>query len=102
MIFELGLWLPAVADSGNCEVFQIMEICDIVLLDNGAIRDIFVVCKFYTTSGNYKNNLSYVVDMSSVQDQLTIVNIRQFLLKHHYPVKIHKIKEEFVFRCKRF
>lgn len=100
MVFKIGLWLPATPNSGNCKVSLIMEVCDIVLLDIKDITKLFVVCKAYTTAS--LNNTCYIVDMASVQNQFSIINIHDFLLNHHYPVKVHNINDKFVFRCKRF
>lgn len=102
MVFKLGLWLPAVPDSGNHKVSRIMEVCDIVLLDDKDISKLFVVCKAYTTASLNNSNICYIVDMTSVQNQFSIININEFLLNHHYPVKVHNVNDKFVFRCKRF
>ncbi len=95
--FKFGLWLPVVPDSGNHKVHQIMEICDIVIADS----EYYIVCKTFRTATNMDMNL-YTVDMSSVEHIYSIINIRQYLLNHQYPVKIHKMREGFMFRCKRF
>lgn len=98
IIFKVGLWLPVVPDSGNHEVCRVMEICDIVMDTDS---EYYVVCKTFRTARILNMNL-YTVDMSSVENNLTIINIRKYLLNHQYPVKVHKMREEFIFRCKRF
>lgn len=102
MVFKWGLWLPVAVDSSNSKVSEIMQICDIVLLlQNETITELFAVCKTYRAR-NADNDIGHIVDMSSVQNQYKIINIREYLLCHHYPVKLHKLKAELMFRCKRF
>lgn len=102
MAFKWGMWLPVAVDSSNSKISQIMQICDIVLLvQNKAIIELFAVCKTYSAR-SAENNICYIVDMSSVQNQYRIINIREFLLNHHYPVKLHQLYGESMFRCRRF
>lgn len=102
MVFRIGLWLPDTPDSGNHEITKIMEICDIVVLHDEAESELYAVCKVYNTHRKIDNFNLYSVDMSSVENNLTIVKIQNYLSKHHYPVKVHKIQDENYFRCKRF
>lgn len=101
MQINRGMWLPDVPDDGNRKIQKIHEICDIVSLGPADVRDIFVVCKTYHVAPN-EHYASYFVEKSSMHNQFSIINIGDFLEKHHYPVKVHQIDGEVMFRCKRF
>lgn len=96
------MWLPDAVDDSNRKLSHAMQICDIILLlENETILELFAVCKVYRAV-NADNDICHIVDMSSVQNRYTIVNIREYLLHHHYPVKVHQLKGDLMFRCKRF
>lgn len=102
MVFRIGQLLPDTPDSGNHEIKNIMEICDIVVLHDEAVSELYAVCKVYNTSRTMDNFNLYSVDKSSVENHFSIVKIRNYISKHHYPVNVHKILGENYFRCKRF
>lgn len=98
MVFAEGMWAPDFSDNANKKIF---EICEIVVLDAKNINEMYIVCKTY-------NNLEidaykcYCVNRSSLQDGLCIVNIVEYLSQHQYPVKVRRINDVHMFRCKRF
>lgn len=99
IIFSTELWLPKFEDPKN---LKINEVVDIVLLNFDDIDKIFVVCKTYT-SVMYQNHYGcHRVEMDSLEDEMKIISVNDFLAQHHYPVKIHEIQGQYLFRCKRF
>lgn len=96
-----GLWLPNVPDDGNEAVHTFDEICDIVSLGPTNIEDIFAVCKTYRVFPR-EHYASYCIDKSSLCNELVIINIADFIEKHHYPVKAYSVGNELMLRCKRF
>lgn len=101
IIFVRGMWLPDVPDDGNRKVDKVKEICDFVSLGLTNIEDMFVICKTYKTFPN-EHYASYCIDKSSLYSKFAIINIADYIEKHHYPVKAYNIGEELMFRCKRF
>lgn len=101
IVFKWGMWMPFPTDCANDKVSQIQEICDIFLVKERTVDAVFVVCKTYTVKNN-DNNVCYIVDKSSVKKEYTITSIHDYLKHHHYPVKLHKLNGQFMFRCKRF
>lgn len=99
IIFSRELWLPNFEDPKN---LKIDEVVDILLSNFFDIEKIFVVCKTYTNV-EYENHYEcYRVKMDSLQEEMKIIRAKDFLAQHHYPVKIHKIQDDYLFRCKRF
>lgn len=101
MQFNRGMWIPEVFDDGNRKIDKTHEICDIVLLTQTNINDTFFICKTYHAIPN-EHFASYEIDMSSLHSEFSIINLGEFLQKHHYPVMAHKINSKTMFRCKRF
>lgn len=101
MIFKSGQWLPDTIDSGNKKLTDVFEICDIVMLSN-EIEDIYAVCKSYTVATAMQECNVYSISFSSVKDNFFLIKIKDYLVKHHYPVNVHRLGQETCFRCKRF
>ncbi len=97
MIFTIDLWLPDFSEGK-----WIHEICDIVIKEPKNVEDIFVVCKTYTSITVNQHYCSYVVEKDSLKNESILINIKKYLSQHQYPVKLHSIGDEFMFRCKRF
>lgn len=97
MIFATGQWLPDFIENR-----KIHEIFDIIVTEPKNIIDIFAVCKTYITITENEHYCSYSVKRDSQLKDLSLVNIKDFLSQHHYPVAVHNIGGEFLFRCKRF
>lgn len=97
MYFESGQWLPDFSRNK-----RVHEIIDVIATSPNKIEDIFAVCKTYNTIMENDHFCSYSVEKSSLQNEFSLVNIENFLTQHQYPVKVHYIAGEFLFRCKRF
>lgn len=98
IILSLELWLPNFEDEKNK---KINEIVDIVILKLDDITTFFVVCKTFTVA--YEEHYEcYRVKMESIQNEISIISVSEFLSQHYYPVKLHKIGSNYFFRCKRF
>lgn len=97
MTFASGLWLPDISENK-----KIHEIIDIVVSSPNKIEDIFAVCKTFSTITENEHFCAFSVEKTSLQDEFTLVNVENYLTKHQYPVKVHNIGSEFLFRCKRF
>lgn len=98
MYFETWLFLPELHDNEN----RAHEIIDFIVASPQKINDIYAVCKTYNTVTQNEHFCAYCVDKNSLQADYTLINIENFLTTHHYPVKVHNINGEFLFRCKRF
>lgn len=99
IIFSRELWLPNFIDNQHT---HIMEIVDIFLTDSKDIDSIFAVCKVYNNVEFDDHFGCYFVQLESLQNKMTIININDYISRHHYPVKIHQIGSKHLFRCKRF
>lgn len=97
MIFTSGMWLPDFD-----EARRIHEIFEVIVTSPKDIGDIFAVCKTYTTITENDHYCAYCVKKESLQSELCLINLKNYLLQHQYPVKVHNIDGEFLFRCKRF
>lgn len=102
IVFRIGQWLPDTPDSGNHEISKVMEICDIVETSDVDDSELYAICKVYNTASVIERFNLYCVDISSMENTFTIVNVRIYLSKHHYPVNVHKVLNQKYFRCKRF
>lgn len=98
MIFASGHWLPDCDEKSR----RIHEIFDIIVTVPKNITDIFAVCKTYVTITENEHYCAYSVKKDSLQSDLSLINIASYLPQHQYPVKVHNIGGEFLFRCKRF
>lgn len=99
IIFSMELWLPNFVDIQNR---KINEIIDIVMLELNDINKIFVICKTYHSVAYDEHYGCYRVEIESLQKEVSIININEFLSQHYYPVKIHHIQNNYLFRCKHF
>lgn len=97
--FSMDLWLPNFVDSQKREI---NEMIDLVLLDLNDINKMFVVCKTYSGVTYDEHYGCYGVDTQSLQAELTLIKVSEFLSKHYYPVKMHYTQNKLLFRCKRF
>lgn len=97
MMFSTDMWLPDL-DSNK----RVHEIFDIIVTDPKNVTDIFAVCRTYVTVTHIEHFCAFSVKKESVQKDLCLINIKEFLSQHHYPVKVHKIGQDYLFRCKRF
>lgn len=98
MIFSTGLCLPDFVGEDK----KLHQIMDIVVFDPMNINDIFAVCKTYITIGENEHFCAYSVDKESLQEKFSLINIEHFLSKKHYPLTLHNISNEYLFRLKRF
>lgn len=99
IIFSRELWLPYLIDHQNICIY---EIVDIFLKDLNDIDSIFVVCRKYvdvTFVGNYG---CYAVAMDSLQNEMAIIRVNEYLSHRQYTVKLHCIGDNYLFRCKLF
>ncbi len=96
--FSIELWLPNFEDG---EDKKIHEIVDVVITQMNDISKIFVICKTFAVAYDCHYGC-YRVRMESLQNDLSIINVGEYLSQHNYPVKIHKIQNNHFFRCKRF
>ncbi len=96
--FSMELWFPNFSDEENKKIY---EMVDIAILDLKDVTKMFVVCKIYTVTYNDHYNC-YVVLMESLENEMSIFPVSEFLSKHYYPIKIHNIENNFMFRNKRF
>lgn len=97
MVFASGLFLPDFIENR-----KVHEIFDIIVIEPKNVGDIFAVCKTYNVVTENEHYCSYSVRKDSMSKDLSLINIKTFLSQHYYPVKLHNIGEEFLFRCKRF
>lgn len=96
--FSPELWLPIFADN-SCKINEVIEI---LFLDRKDISKMFAVCKSYAATYN-RHFEGYNVDIKSLKQELTVLNIKKYMdQQHQYPVKLHNINDEILFRCKRF
>lgn len=98
VIFSKELWLPDFSENGP----KIYEIIDTFFTELSDINKIWVVCKVYQKVTYEQHYNCYMVHMNSLQEDLLIVNISEYLMQHLYPVKIHLIQDKNLFRLKRF
>lgn len=98
IIFSIDSWLPNFEDENNKRINQII---DIVILEMNDISKMFFVCKTYSVAldDHYR---SFYIRMESLQNNVSLINVSDFLSRHYYPVKIQKIQNNYFFRCKRF
>lgn len=97
MAFASGQYLPEFSEDK-----KIHEIFDIVVAEPKNVEDIFAVCRTYSTITENEHYCAYSFKKDSQLEDLCLINIKNFLLQHHYPVAVHCVGGEFLFRCKRF
>lgn len=98
IIFSKELWLPKMMEDKH----RICEVIDIFSTDLKDVAKIWVVCKVYVDVTFEPHYNCHIVQIASLQEELEIINIKEYLSEHEYPVKIHIIENKRLFRCKRF
>lgn len=97
--FLNALWLPNFAD---ILAKKMNEIIDVVMVELDDTTKMYAICKTYAGVTYDDHYGCYRVDMNSLQNELSLISIHEFLSKHYYPVKIQHIQKKYIFRCKQY